>query len=354
MMRRTTDLSPSARDGYDALIDVRSPGEFAEDRLPGAINLPVLDDAERAAVGTEYVQGSKFVARRTGAAVVARNIAAHLDGALADRGGGFKPLVYCWRGGQRSGAMVAVMDQVGWPVTVLDGGYQTWRRQVVAALYDAPLAHRLILIDGPTGAGKTGLLGELAERGGQVIDLEALAAHRGSLFGMRPGGQPSQRAFETALYDALARLDPARPVFVEAESSRIGERVIPPSLWAAMQDAVVVLLDAAMDARVARIVADYADIAADPAALDEALTRLPRHHPRTAIGRWREMAAAGEIAALAAELMEHHYDPAWTRAAQARARPSVMTLRAEAPPSRNLGEIARTVIDALDPDPVRP
>ena len=354
MIRRTTDLSPAARDGYDALIDVRSPGEFAEDRLPGAINLPVLDDAERAAVGTEYVRGSKFLARRTGAALVARNIAAHLEGALAGRDGSFRPLVHCWRGGQRSGAMVAVMDQVGWPVTVLEGGYQTWRRQVVAALYDAPLEHRLILIDGPTGAGKTALLGELAALGAQAIDLEALAGHRGSLFGMRPGGQPSQRAFETGLHDAVSRLDPARPVFVEAESSRIGERVLPPSLWKAMRDAPVALLDAAMEARVARIVADYADIAADPAALDEALTRLPRHHAKTVIARWREMAAAGEISALAAELMERHYDPAWSRARAAQARPATLAVRLDDPGAKNLGEIARTVIDALDPKAVRP
>jgi rhodanese-related sulfurtransferase len=155
MIRRTVDLSPAARDGFDAIIDVRSPAEFALDHIPGAINLPVLDDAQRAAVGTEYVQGSKFLARRTGAAMVARNIAAHLEGALADRDGSFRPLVYCWRGGQRSGAMVTVMDQIGWPVTVLDGGYQTWRRQVTAGLYDTPLPHRLTLLDGPTGSGKT-------------------------------------------------------------------------------------------------------------------------------------------------------------------------------------------------------
>src|SRR5690606_27289142 len=157
--------------------DVRSPSEFAVDHVPSAINLPVLDDAQRAAVGTEYVQGSKFLARRTGAAFVARSIAAHLEGPLGGRDGSFRPLVYCWRGGQRSGAMVTVMEQVGWPVTVLEGGYQTWRRQTTAALYDQTLPHRLMLLDGPTGSGKTALLGALAARGTQTVDLEALAAH---------------------------------------------------------------------------------------------------------------------------------------------------------------------------------
>jgi len=326
MIRRTTDLSPAARDGFDALIDVRSPSEFAEDHLPGAINLPVLDDAQRAAVGTEYVQGSKFEARRHGAALVARNIAAHLEGPLAAVGGGFRPLVYCWRGGQRSGAMVAVMDQVGWPVTVLDGGYQTWRRQVVAALYDAPLPHRLVALDGPTGCGKTALLQALAARGVQTLDLEALAAHRGSLFGALPGGQPSQKAFETALHDALSRLDPARPVVVEAESSRIGERVLPPSLWAALTSAPAVELSAPLEARVRRIVADYGGIAADPAALDDALTRLPRHHAKAEIAEWRAMAGRGEIAALAAALIEAHYDPAYRRSAASRRRPVLQRL----------------------------
>ncbi len=314
MIRRTADLSPAARDGFDAVIDVRSPAEFVLDHLPGAINLPVLDDAQRAVVGTEYVQGSKFIARRTGAAMVARNIAAHLDGALADRGGGFKPLVYCWRGGQRSGAMVTVMDQIGWPVMVLDGGYQTWRRQAKAALYDTALPHRLVLLDGPTGAGKTALLTALSVRDVQTLDLEALAGHRGSLFGAMPGGQPSQKAFETGLHDALSRLDPGRPVVVEAESSKIGARVLPPSLWAAMAAAPVIPIDSPVAVRTARTVRDYAAFAADASALDEALTRLPRHHGKETVAGWRALAAAGEMETLAEALIVAHYDPAYRRA----------------------------------------
>ena len=321
MIRHTVDLSPAARGAFDAIIDVRSPGEFALDHIPGAINLPVLDDAQRAAVGTEYVQGSKFLARRTGAAMVARNIAAHLEGALADRDGSFRPLVHCWRGGQRSGAMVTVMDQIGWPVTVLDGGYQTWRRQVTAGLYDTPLPLRLTLLDGPTGSGKTALLTALATRGVQTLDLEALAAHRGSLFGAMPGGQPSQKAFESRLHDALSRLDPARPVVVEAESSRIGARVIPPALWTAMAAAPVIEIAAPIEARVAHTVETYVEIAADPVALDTALGRLPRHHSKATISEWRAMAARGEIADLARQLIEAHYDPAYVRTGAERARP---------------------------------
>ena len=321
MIRRTTDLGPAARDRFHALIDVRSPAEFALDHLPGAINLPVLDDAERAEIGTLYVQTSKFLARRMGAAKVARNIAAHLDGALADRGGDFQPLVYCWRGGQRSGAMVTVMDQIGWPVTVLDGGYQTWRRQVKAALYDAAPSLQIVLLDGPTGSGKTEVLNRLGARGVQTLDLEAMANHRGSLFGAMPGGQPSQKLFESRLHDAVSRVDPARPVVVEAESSKIGARVVPPVLWRAMQAGRVIELSAPVEARARHTAATYAGISADAAALDRALTHLPRHHSKATINGWREMAGDGAFEALAAELMVAHYDPAYARAGASRSAP---------------------------------
>jgi tRNA 2-selenouridine synthase len=230
---RTADLASLA--GFDAVIDVRSPAEFADDHAPGAINLPVLSNDERTVVGTIYVQQSRFTARRLGAAIIARNVAAHLEGPLADKPGSFRPLVYCWRGGQRSHAMATILSEVGWRTTVLDGGYRTWRRHVTARLYDGALGLRFVVIDGQTGTGKTEVLARLAAAGAQVLDLEDIAAHRGSLFGALPGRpQPSQKLFESELLAQIDGFDPDRPVFVEAESSKVGERMIPPALWSRM------------------------------------------------------------------------------------------------------------------------
>ena len=192
---RLNHLPDIAACGVDTIIDVRSPAEFAQDHIPGAINLPVLSDAERAKVGTIYKQDSSFMARKIGAALVAQNAARHLMGPLADKPGGWQPLVYCWRGGQRSGSFATILDQIGWRVQLLQGGYRSYRRLVVEKMYDTPLPHKLTLIEGGTGTAKTRLLHHLGQAGAQVIDLEGLANHRGSLFGARDGGQPSRKRF---------------------------------------------------------------------------------------------------------------------------------------------------------------
>lgn len=302
---------------FDAFIDVRSPSEFAEDHIPGAENLPVLDDAERAEVGTIYVQQSRFLARRIGAAHVARNIARHLENALADRPASFRPLIYCWRGGQRSNAMATILSQVGWPVTVLRGGYKTYRRAVKTRLYDEGPDFRFVLLDGHTGSAKTEILGRLAAQGVQVIDLEGLAGHRGSLFGAVAGRpQPSQKLFESRLITALDRLDPTRPIVVEAESSKIGERMTPPAIWQAMQAAPRIEIQAPREARARYLVSAYRDIIENRAELEEAFDRLPVYPGQKRLENWRGLADAGQFEDLAEALMEHHYDPAYDRSSR--------------------------------------
>ena len=293
---------------FDDIIDVRAPAEWAEDHIPGAISLPVLDDDERARVGTIYKQVSPFTARKVGAALVAKNAAAHLEGPLADKPGGWQPLVYCWRGGQRSGSFASILSQIGWRVEVVQGGYKSWRRLVVEALYDQPFAHRLMVLDGNTGTAKTEVLALLAARGVQVVDLEGLANHRGSLFG-HMGEQPSQKAFEGRLALALARLDPGRPVVVEAESAKVGECRLPPKLWRAMVMAPRISIEAPRRARAEYLVRAYADLVADVARLDGVVASLAPAHPREVIAEWRAMAAAGDFVDLAEGLMAQHYDP---------------------------------------------
>jgi len=315
-MRRVTLNSLSEIDTlpFDAVIDARSPSEFAEDHLPGAINLPVLDDAQRARVGTIYVQESRFLARRIGAALVARNAARHLETTLADKPADFRPLVYCWRGGQRSGAFAMILGQIGWQVGLLEGGWKTWRRRVQDAVYNQPFPAPVRVLDGNTGTAKTALLQKVAALGGQVIDLEGMARHRGSLFGLVPGdAQPSQKGFESALAMAMARLDPARPVLVEAESNRIGALRLPPSLWRAMQDAERIEVSAPLSARADWLQQAYADITASPGDLMERLRALSPFHSQAVIARWMTWAQEGAFGALAAELMQEHYDPRYAR-----------------------------------------
>jgi tRNA 2-selenouridine synthase len=301
---------------FDTLIDVRAPSEFAEDHIPGAINLPVLTDEERARVGTVYVQESPFLARKIGAALVARNAARHIEGPLAENGGGWRPLVYCWRGGQRSGSFAAILGQIGWRVEVLEGGYRSWRRLVKSALYDGPFTHKLVLLDGNTGTAKTDLLARLEARGAQVIDLEGLAAHRGSALGAL-GAQPSQKAFESGIAARLARFDPSQPVLVEAESSKIGRINVPPAFFTAMKRAPRIEVSASVSARAEFLVEAYADMSSDVADRETRLDRLIALQGRDVVEHWKSLASQGAFKDLATELITQHYDP---RYAKARAR----------------------------------
>lgn len=326
MVFELTALPQLLTQRFDSIIDVRAPAEYAEDHVPGAISLPVLDDAERAEVGTLYTRVDRFEARKRGAALVARNAAGHIETALMDKPGGWRPLVYCWRGGQRSGSFASILTQIGWRVEVLEGGYRSYRRQVVAAVHDQPIAPQVVVLDGNTGTAKTAFLELLSARGHQVLDLEAAAAHRGSVFGSRPGGQPSQKAFEGRLAMDLARMDPRRPVLVEAESSKIGEVQIPPSLWAAMRAAPRIRLSVPIEARAAYLVEAYGDIVDTPEVLCETLEALRPHQGAARIEAWQTLATEGAFRQLAAELMLAHYDPRYAKSRGRHSAPATVDL----------------------------
>ena len=299
---------------FDEIIDVRSESEFAEDHVPGATNCPVLNDEERVRVGTLYKQVSAFDAKKLGAALVSRNIARHLDATFSQRPRAWRPLVYCWRGGSRSAALAHVLQQVGWRARRLDGGYKTYRRTVLAELEVLPHGIDWRVISGLTGAGKSRLLRALAELGAQVLDLEALAAHRGSVLGNLPDEpQPAQKMFESLLWSALRRFDRSAPVFVEAESKKIGNIRVPQSLIAEMWESPCLKLEAPIELRVAMLKNDYRHFVADAVALGTQLDCLTAHYGKEQIDAWKSLAAAGAWDTLVSELLETHYDPAYTR-----------------------------------------
>lgn len=313
MIEPVSDLSPENLALYDLVIDVRSPAEFAEDRLPGAVNLPVLSNEERAEVGTIYVQDSRFRARRIGAAYIARNVARHIESALADKPAKFRPLLYCWRGGMRSNAMATILSAIGWRTGVVVGGYKSWRRLVAGALIESAAPIDLIRIDGETGTGKTAVLQALARRGAAVIDLEALANHKGSVFGETPcAAQPPQKFFESALFDALRRAG-AGPIIVEAESAHIGRIALPRRFWKAMAVSPRIAFSAPLAARVDYLVRTYRDFAAAPGRVVASIERLRPFHPKERIEKWLGLAEARDWGALAAALMREHYDPLYER-----------------------------------------
>ncbi len=302
---------------FDCIIDSRSPSEYAEDHIPGSICAPVLDDAERASVGTLYKQVSSFEAKKLGAALVAKNVARHVETLFAGKGRGWRPLVYCWRGGKRSGAMAHVLREIGWDAQTLPGGYREYRRWVVSQLEQVPQGLHLRVVHGPTGSGKSRLLAALRRHGAQVLDLEDLAAHRGSVLGHLPDRpQPSQKWFESQLLHELSALEPARPVFVEGESKKIGQLQVPEALIGAMRASRCIVLDTALEARVSLLIDAYRHFIEDPAALEAQLDCLVGLHGRERIARWKALAAQAAWREFVAVLLEEHYDPAYRRSSQ--------------------------------------
>ncbi len=301
-------------DEFDAIIDARSPSEFALDHIPGAINCPVLDDDERVKVGTIYKQQSPFEARKIGAALVAKNIARHLEERFHAMPKDWKPLVYCWRGGNRSGSMALIFAKVGWPAIQLDGGYKEYRRSVVAELEQLPQRLSFRAICGTTGSGKSRLLNYLAKAGAQVLDLEQLAAHRGSVLGGLPSDpQPTQKMFETRVWQALRSFTSDRVVYVESESKKIGDLRVPEALIQKMRSSPCVRMQISTADRVKLLIEDYPHLVEDSRLLGEQLAHLIPLHGREKISGWNALAESGDTASLVEALLVEHYDPAYLR-----------------------------------------
>jgi len=299
---------------YSAILDARSESEYADDHLPGARNWPSLTDAERAAIGTDYTQASPFEARKRGAVLTSRNIARHLEREAMDLPRAWRPLVYCWRGGQRSGALATVLGAIGFDVQVLEGGYREFRRAVIADLDSLPARFQFRVLCGRTGSGKSRLLGALTDAGAQVLDLEALAKHRGSVLGPLPGQpQPTQKAFETAVWHALRRLDPARPVWAESESRTIGRLRVPETLLQGLRASPCVAIEMPLAARVELLLQDYGHFVQDAEDFCARLEALRELRGAACIERWQASARSGDFAGVVRELLAQHYDPTYER-----------------------------------------
>ncbi len=310
--RRHATVADLAR--CETIVDARSPAEYAADHIPGAINCPVLTDDERRVVGTLYKQQGPFEARRVGGGLVAANLARHLATTFADRPANWKPIVYCWRGGLRSGSMVQWLRLVGWDARPLAGGYRTFRRHVIDTIATRSPTLDLRVLCGPTGSAKTRVLEALAAQGAQTIDLEGLAAHKGSVLGNVPGvEQPTQKAFETGLATAIGRLDPARPVFVEAESRRIGRVDLPTPFLERMRASPCVEIVATPEARLDYLLRDYAYLGDDPERLADVIGSLHGLQSNETIDRWQRWARERALAPLFEALMREHYDPLYAR-----------------------------------------
>ncbi len=299
---------------YDAVLDARSPSEYAIDHLPGALNTPVLDDAQRERIGILYKQAGAFEAKRAGAALVARNIAAILERDLADTARTARLLVYCWRGGNRSGALATVLARVGWRTTVLEGGYRAFRRHVLAEIETLPATLRFVVVAGRTGSGKSLLLERMQAFGAQVLDLERLARHRGSVLGHLPQHpQPSQKHFETMIWARLRAFDPSRPVIVESESRKVGQCQVPASLILAMRASRCLRVEAGDAVRCQLLLSEYRHFVEDPERLAQRLEALVDHHGRARIDAWLAAARAGDWPSFVLAMLHEHYDPAYDR-----------------------------------------
>lgn len=336
---------------YPVRLDVRSPAEFALDRIPGAVNVPVLDDHERARVGTLHQQESAFAAKKLGAALVARNIALWIETRFAGNDRSWRPLVYCWRGGKRSGSLTHVLNEIGWKAVQLDGGYRSWRRHVVRELETLPARFHYVVVCGLTGSGKSRLLralASLAAEGAQVLDLEAIACHRGSLLGDLPADpQPGQKWFESQIFEALRGFDPRRPVFVESESRRIGNLQVPDALLARMREGTCFRVDTPTPLRVGLLKDEYRHFLADPGSLVARLAPLVPLHGRERVQRWTQQARLGDWDALVADLLLEHYDPAYVRSIQ-RNFPAFDSARVDSPDDLSeaaFSRLARRVLE---------
>jgi tRNA 2-selenouridine synthase len=318
------------------VIDVRSPGEYRESHIPGAINLPLFTDQERASVGTTYTKIGKGEAIELGLEIVGpkMNTLAKKAKALAING---KLKTHCWRGGMRSEKMAWLFELIGLEVFVLEGGYKAFRAQL---LEDFKKLKKIIVLQGPTGSGKTEILHQLQEKGEQIIDLERRANHKGSAFGaLGMDEQPSTSQFQNLLYADLLKLDWSRRIWIESESLSIGRVYLPETLWENMNDSNVIELQIDRKLRARRVVAEYGHF--DEIYLADSINKIRSRFGGNRVKESLELLKEKKLEEVALLLLDY-YDKAYTFSKNKYKKKEIATLSTESDdPGKNALELIR-------------
>ncbi len=295
------------------IIDVRSPSEFHEDHIPGSTNLPVLNDEERKLVGSIYKNDSPFKAKKLGASLISKNIAMHIKKKFINNPGSWKPLIYCWRGGQRSNAIAIILSEIGWEVFLLKGGYKTYRKEINNSLNSIINNYKYIVLRGKTGTAKTKILEMIINKGGYALNLENLAKHKGSLLGKLPkSSQPSQKYFESLIYFELKKLRKNKPVLVESESSKIGNLYLPSNLLYKIENSPCIDIESNIDARASYLVKDYSKFILKKNSFNELFLYASSKLGKEVVNKWKKNYENKNWKELALQLIVEYYDPLYS------------------------------------------
>ncbi len=331
---------------FDTIIDVRSPLEYEEDHIIGSINCPVLYDQERIIVGTIYKKESTFKAKIIGSSLTARNIAKHIEKKFINQRGSWQPLIYCWRGGQRSKAFSLILSEVGWRTFQLEGGYKKYRNEVINFLNKVGSKLKIILISGKTGSAKTKILQNIKLQGGQILDLENLANHKGSLLGKIPDlKQPSQKLFESKLYHQIKQLDLRRNVYIEAESSKIGNIHIPKTLWAKMIVSPRIEIKADIELRSSFLLKDYKYMCENPELIKPIIYGLKNRLSKKLINDWMELITKKLWLDLTKSFLENHYDPSYSSNTIKNDRKVIREIQAKSFSKEEINKITKLILN---------
>tara|TARA_B110000261_G_scaffold76342_1_gene88267 strand:+ start:644 stop:1687 length:1044 start_codon:yes stop_codon:yes gene_type:complete len=331
---------------YDTIIDVRSPSEFEIDHIVGAINCPILYDDERQKVGTIYKQISSFKAKIIGSSLSAKNIAFHIEKEFLEKKGSWKPLIYCWRGGQRSKAFSIVLSEVGWRTYQLSGGYKEYRNDIIKYLDNIGMKLKIILISGKTGSAKTKILHSIRDQGAQILDLEGLARHKGSLLGAIPNlKQPSQKFFESLLFYEINKLNLKKNIFIEAESSKVGNVHIPKSIWSNMILSKRIEVVADVNTRAKFLIDDYQYMCKNPILIEPMIKGLKTRLSNNLIDSWEKLIDEKKWFELTKSFLENHYDSSYSSNTIKNDRKVIREVQATTLNNENIKNIAKIIIN---------